>query len=298
MAGFLRRPLCEGFTAAHREGSTVTTMQDTSSVERLVRLGLTQYEARAYVALIRRDASAPAEVAKVAGVPRPRIYDVIDSLVAKMLVSERPGRTSRFVAVPPDVAVARLIDIQRGRLKELEADGSAVREELGPVYSEGTTRQDPLDYIELIRPISAIVKRFTELQLSVQHELLGFSKMPAAISVSENEAGLQVARTRTLRTVYEYSQLDDQQSREGIQRFIDSGEEARFVEELPMKMAIFDERVVMLSMLDPVAMASELTTLIIENAQLARCLKIAFEQVWMTGDTFAAACARRGITPP
>jgi len=142
-------------------------MQDTFAVERLVRLGLTQYEARAYVALIRRDASAPAEVAKVAGVPRPRIYDVIDSLVAKMLASERPGRTGRFVAVPPDVAVARLIDIQRGRLKGLEADASAVREELSPVYSEGTTRRDPLDYIELIRPAPAIVKRFTELQLSV-----------------------------------------------------------------------------------------------------------------------------------
>jgi hypothetical protein len=54
----------------------------------------------------------------------------------------------------------------------------------------------------------------------------------------------------------------------------------------------------MLSMLDPVARASDLTTLIVENVQLARCLKIAFEQVWASGDTFAAACARRGITPP
>jgi sugar-specific transcriptional regulator TrmB len=73
-------------------------MQDTFAVGRLVRLGLTQYEARAYVALIRRDASAPAEVAKVAGVPRPRIYDVTDSLVAKSW--HRNGRAAPAGSLP------------------------------------------------------------------------------------------------------------------------------------------------------------------------------------------------------
>ncbi|HEX8032289.1 MAG TPA: helix-turn-helix domain-containing protein [Ktedonobacterales bacterium] len=269
-----------------------------ATVERLVRLGLTLYEARAYVALIRRDGSTPAEVAKVAGVPRPRIYDVIASLVAKGLVSERPGRTARFVAIPPDEAVKKLVSIHRERLQTLEADADAVRAELGPAFLEGSMHSDPLDYIELIRSPEAVAKRFNELQHAAAREMLAFSKMPAAVRVEENDAGLDLARTRVLRSVYEFSLLDDPLSYDGVQRFIDAGEQARFVEELPMKLGIIDERIVMLAMIDPLAGDSGLTTLVIENVQLARCLKIAFEQVWSTGVDFATACERRGVEPP
>src|SRR5215469_8371558 len=82
-------------------------MGEPLSVERLVRLGLTRYEARAYVALVRRDASTPAEVARMAGVPKPRIYDVLQSLVGKGLAANRPGRTAKFLRAAPGTAAAR-----------------------------------------------------------------------------------------------------------------------------------------------------------------------------------------------
>jgi len=264
-------------------------------VERLVRLGLTQYEARAYVALIRRDGSTPAEIAKFASVPRPRIYDVIASLVAKGLASERPGRTAKFVATPPDEAAGTLMKIHSERLQTLEADAAVVRAELGPAFLEGSMHSDPLDYIELIRSPEGIAKRFSELQQSVEREMLVFSKMPAVVRIEENDVGLDLARTRKLRSIYEFSLLDDPLSLEGVQRFIQAGEQARFVEELPMKMGIIDERIVLLAMVDPVGGDSGLTTLVIKHAQLACSLKLAFEQVWATGVDFAAACELRGV---
>jgi HTH-type transcriptional regulator, sugar sensing transcriptional regulator len=262
--------------------------------DRLVRLGLTQYEARAYLALIRRDGSTPAEVAKVAGVPRQRIYDVIDSLAAKGLVSERPGRAAKFAATPPAEAADLLVAIHRERMQMLEADADAVARALWPAYLEGSTHGDPLDYIELIRSPEAIEKRFTELVRSVEREVLTFTKAPFVVRISENEAGLEAARIQTVRTVYELSVLDDPVNRDGIQRFIAAGEQARFVAELPIKLCIIDERTALLSMADPVAAYSGLTTLVIENAQLAHCLKIAFEQVWRSGVSFATAARRHG----
>lgn len=266
-------------------------------VERLVRLGLTQYEARAYVALIRRDGSTPAEIARVAGVPRPRIYDVVASLVAKGLACERPGRTTKFVATPPEEAIAKLMSLHRERLQALEADADAVRAELGPAYSEGSAHSDPLDYIELIRSPEGIAKRYFELQRSVEREILVLSKMPMVVRVEENDVGIEVARRHTTRAIYEFSLLDDPASRDGIQRFIEAGEQARFVEELPMKLGIIDEHIVMLTMLDPVAGEGEMTTLVIEHAQLARTLKLAFELIWATGVSFTAACKRHGVQP-
>lgn len=268
-------------------------MSGAVAVERLVRLGLTQYEARAYAAMVRRDGSTPAEIAKLAGVPRPRIYDVTASLVAKGLATSRPGRTAKFVAVAPSDAVALLVDTYRSRLEMLEADAAAVRDELGPAYREGALHSDPLDYIELLRSPEAVAKRFEELQRNVRSEMLVFAKMPAAVRVEDNEAGLVVAENCVLRTVYESALLDDPDSRAGVRRFIEAGEQARFVDKIPMKVGIIDERVVMMAMPDPVAGATDLTTLVIENAELASCLKVAFEDVWHRGVNFETAVRRK-----
>ena len=53
------------------------------SVNELTQLGLTTYEARAYVALLGRDSFTAAQVSRQAGLPRQRIYDVLGSLVEK-----------------------------------------------------------------------------------------------------------------------------------------------------------------------------------------------------------------------
>src|SRR5262245_4437475 len=129
------------------------------TLERLVRLGLTQYEARAYLALVRRDGSTPGEVATLAGVPRPRIYDVLHSLVAKGLAVERPGHTAKYLASPPAAAMERLVVAHRQQMESLEADAQSVADELTPAFQEGRTHDSPLDYVEVIRDRETIIKR-------------------------------------------------------------------------------------------------------------------------------------------
>ena len=75
---------------------------DSAHLERLQRLGLTSYEARAYLALLRRDSSTAAETARLAGLPRQRVYDVLSSLVEKGLAVTKPGKAVKYAASPPD----------------------------------------------------------------------------------------------------------------------------------------------------------------------------------------------------
>jgi hypothetical protein len=49
---------------------------------------------------------------------------------------------------------------------------------------------------------------------------------------------------------------------------------------------------------DPIAGRTDLTIMVIENPQLAAVLKIAFEALWVQGETFEAACARLGMAVP
>ena len=56
------------------------------------------YEAKAYLALLRRDSFTAAQVARLGGLPRQRIYDVLASLVEKGLAVGRPGRVVKYAA--------------------------------------------------------------------------------------------------------------------------------------------------------------------------------------------------------
>jgi sugar-specific transcriptional regulator TrmB len=261
--------------------------------ERLVELGLTSYEARAYLALVRRDASAAAEVARLAGLPRQRIYDVLAGLVQKGLASERPGPPTRYAAVSPAFALERLVLGRREELDRIERSSREMIEALEPAFDAGQKERDPLDYIEVLRDRSAINERFGELQAGIREEILVFTKPPYATPAQENVEGLTVSQKHRARSVYEFSALDDAAFAAGVRRFIEAGEEARFVEALPLKLVIIDESIVMFGLEDPVAGRSELTLAVFEHHALAQLLKIAFDAVWASGLTIDELSARR-----
>jgi HTH-type transcriptional regulator, sugar sensing transcriptional regulator len=256
------------------------------STERLVELGLTTYEAKAYLALVRRDASSAAEVARLAGIPRQRIYDVLATLVQKGLATQRPGSPTRYSAVSPEFAIERLVLARREELDRIERSSREMIEALTPAFAAGQQERDPLDYIEVLRDRNAINERFGELQDNIRDEILVFTKPPYATPPQENVEGLDVVRSHRARAVYEYSAFEDPAFTEGVRRFIEAGEDARFVPELPLKLVVIDETIVMFGMEDPVAGGGRSTIVVVEHPQLASVLKIAFEAVFESGLTF------------
>jgi HTH-type transcriptional regulator, sugar sensing transcriptional regulator len=266
-------------------------MDGSDLVPELTRLGLTNYEARAYLALIRRGSSTGAQVARLADLPRQRIYDVLATLVEKGLASSRPGDVVKYAAVPPQVALETLVENHRQHLALLEREAATVVEQLGPAYAHGQEETDPLEYIEVLRDSRAINDRFEELQAGIKREILVFTKPPYARPAQENIKGLEVAKRHTAKGMYEFSTFDDPAFIEGVQRFIDAGEQVRFVEKLPLKLAIIDEAIVLFGMQDPVAGSADLTLMVVEHPALASILKIAFTTVWEQGLTFEEAQA-------
>ena len=264
-------------------------MEGKALIDRLVRLGLTTYEAKAYASLVRRDSYTAAQVARQAGLPRQRIYDVLASLVEKGLASTRPGGVVKYAAIAPEAAVDRLVEARRREMADLERDAVEVIAGLAPQYEAGQTHSDPLEYIEVLRDRGAINERFAELQAGVKREILVFTKPPYATPPQENVEGIEVTRTHEARAVYELSILDDPATREGVRRFIDAGEDARFVPEVPLKLVIIDEAIVMFGMQDPVGGQEELTIMVVEHHALAQTLKLAFDAVWSAGLTFEQA---------
>ena len=75
------------------------------AVEILGKVGLTQYEARAYVALVARGLGDAATIAQASGIPRTSAYKVLESLTEKSYAKPTGGKPILFRPTPPqDVA--------------------------------------------------------------------------------------------------------------------------------------------------------------------------------------------------
>jgi sugar-specific transcriptional regulator TrmB len=77
---------------------------------KLKSLGLTDYEAKAYITLIKYGSMSGVELAKKAGIPQPRIYDVMKKLEERGLISISEGRPARYHSENPELALKRLVD--------------------------------------------------------------------------------------------------------------------------------------------------------------------------------------------
>ncbi|HEY0733477.1 MAG TPA: helix-turn-helix domain-containing protein [Herpetosiphonaceae bacterium] len=263
-------------------------------INRLTQLGLNVYEAKAYTALLGKESFSATQVADISGVPRQRIYDILASLVERGLAISRPGRHgTKYAAVSPKTALSALLEREQQRLSRLETMTNELVDELSDQYQEGKEESSPLEYIEVLRGRTAINQRFAEIQANCQREILIFTKPPYARPPQENLEGLETLK-RNIRacSIYEYSVLQNEETRQAVDFFISHGEEARFIEHLPLKLVIVDEEIVMFAMEDPIAGRTDLTILVIEHKQLAQLVKIAFETLWGRGESFAAACAR------
>ena len=97
--------------------------------EDLQALGFSEYEARAYLALLQRGPLTGYQLAKASGIPRPNVYSVLDRLQERGTVSHIDvAGGARYVALPAEEMLARLgreasIRLEKAReaMKGLEA---------------------------------------------------------------------------------------------------------------------------------------------------------------------------------
>ena len=91
---------------------------ETTSV--LESLGLTEYEARCFVALTRVGQGTAREIAEVADVPRPRVYDSVEALQGRGLADVQDAQPRRFRAPDPHDAVETIRREYGRRLDRLD----------------------------------------------------------------------------------------------------------------------------------------------------------------------------------
>jgi len=114
----------------------------TEVLDTLKSIGLNLYERKIYVALLAKGIATAAQVSEIAGVPRSRSYDILESLAEKGFVIMQPSKPIKYVALKPSDAMdktkenmTRKHDETISRIDKLQ--GSKMLDEMEMIYSKG-----------------------------------------------------------------------------------------------------------------------------------------------------------------
>ncbi|KXA88504.1 hypothetical protein AKJ57_06825 [candidate division MSBL1 archaeon SCGC-AAA259A05] len=95
-----------------------------SHLNTLMELGLKEYEAKTLAHLLRLGETKAPKLSSISGVPKARIYGILEGLADRGLVEIEPGRPSKYRPKPPDEIIERMV---QNKEEEMEQEIEKIR---------------------------------------------------------------------------------------------------------------------------------------------------------------------------
>lgn len=255
---------------------------------KLQQVGLNAYEARSYLVLMGHPRFKALELASRAHVPRQKIYEVLDSLVEKGFAQVIQEKTKLFSAVDPSFAIpgylARRGKALQNELTEQARLATGLIEDLRHAFEEGQDGRGTLDFLSLVNDPTQTAIHYRRMLTMVQSEYAEFSRPPFAVDPLDEQlvrdaAGQGIA----CRLLIEAGPIDPKH-RERLQDYRNSGVEIRFLDRLPLKLALFDKKCGLVALLDPVLTKPSWTAVVFEHQGFSEAMSGLFESYWCRSD--------------
>jgi len=130
-------------------------------------LGLTQYETRAYLALLDKGVLTASQISEHAEVPYTKVYEILSSLEKKGWIKSERGRPSRYYPKSPLEA----LEAAKLRLEEMTKTWEqTIMSELQPLYEKQEIREKP--DIWILRGEFSILAKLKELLDKARKEIM------------------------------------------------------------------------------------------------------------------------------
>lgn len=177
-------------------------------------LGLTEYEAKAYISLVQKGTSNAGNLSKLAEIPHSKIYEVLTRLEKKKLVEVQTGRPLFFKAIKPSLAIKgvrteleSLIEQELSeRRKTLEnnyskkilqmSNAQTVLEELDNYFELKGTSEPSEEFVWTIHGKNNLNNQAKEIILSALHDLRVMAPLD---DFSEFEASIKTVNSKSVR---------------------------------------------------------------------------------------------------
>jgi len=114
-------------------------------VRNLTALGLTEYEARVYAALVGIGEGSARQVHEVSAVPRPRVYDIAEGLAGRGFITVRRGEHPHvYIPAEPAIVIHHLTSA-------VDAAATAAVQGLDALSLDARSKNSPIRYVQGLR---------------------------------------------------------------------------------------------------------------------------------------------------
>jgi len=267
----------------------MSARQNKGHIEKMVKLGISDREARIYLALLERRELTALEIHELTNVPRSKVYEITQRMILRgMCIEKQMGRKKKYQAVEPRRVLKNLVKGYENALDEKEKLAKELSKIVYPLYNQGKQIVDVSEYVEIIKGRSSIHERYVSLVRNTKKELLSFVKCPYAHQNKRQKMGEQenvefeiLKKGAVARALYELPSGEHiEPIITHIEECIKAGEKARVIAHLPIKMFIFDRKYVLMTLENPKLATYPLTMLVIEHPGLALAARILFNHLW------------------
>jgi len=247
-------------------------------------LGLTADAERVYLHILDLGSADLAELATRAKVGATPCRRLLQELEQEGLITGTSDRPRRYVPSRPDIAVEAAVTARR---EALERARLLANQQLLRRYEKGRRTPEGANPVEIVQGAAAVRQRLLQLQSSAQTEVRILDMPPYVSSESANLAELDaLARGVSYRVLYDVRSFDVVGKREGMQRCVEAGEQARILTGLPCKINLADDRLAMT--VDGIE--GEVTSaIVIYPSPVLEALSALFEQLWSRGSPSVSA---------
>ena len=145
----------------------MSTQQD--RLEKMMEYGLTEYEARTYLALLHLGVASARDVANLSRVPRTKIYSVLDDLHAKQLAEIIPERPKKYGVVPFDSYLRSFEREYKAKLAKIEEDKKLL---MSAFASKDATGPDKAGSFQVLKGRKNVLNRKYEMVGRASAEIL------------------------------------------------------------------------------------------------------------------------------
>ena len=236
-------------------------------------LGVTPAEQQLYEVLLRHPERTHGELAALTRLGETRLRGLLKSLADKGLLTRTAHRPARYSPAPPDIAVEVLALRRQQEIEQARLAGVAF---CNRMRHNSSAAESP---VEVVRGRAALAERFRQLQQLARQELLILDKPPYVVEREDEQHLLQQElqhRGVRYRTIYDRDSLGAADRVEKLRQLAESGEEARVLDGVPMKLVIADRRIA----LAPHELPEDDTAMLLRSSALLDGLVTLFDTLW------------------
>lgn len=264
-------------------------------IEKLRKLGLSGYEAQAYISLLKLGDAEANEIAGIAKIPMGRIYNVLSNLEEMRLIRAQDSRPRKFACVEPAAALERLLKNKQEEFKRVSAEMDELAEELtldlAGIKPKKSTKtfwtvaigNNSLDLLrECIISANKEVLFFMASQKTserLKHKIK-IEKLPGILSAIHDVLKKGVDVKAILNEEVDFSEIERSSSIKNLMMHMGTGFNCRMAAIPATPFHIIDRENVLLEVLNPLSPDDLFALINIRDAKLAEELREKFFTIW------------------